>query len=124
MYKNIGQELKDRAENRVAVCVLKYGILGLIAGIIVGMFSDGYFGLVAVFGLIFGIFIGYGIGREKALMLYSYAEMVDCAVKIQVLLKEKEIQAELNKQYCNACGKANSADAHFCAHCGMPLKVD
>lgn len=94
MYKNVGKELKIRANGIVYKSMLIYALISgavTLAGVYLIGNGEYYWALVAV---CIGAIIGEVIGRNKAIELYAFGELVECVAEIKKKLCEDEVPTE------------------------------
>ena len=128
MYSDVGKELKFYAKLSVWICVFVVGIIGWIFG---AWFAHIFPHYDEFLGTMFGMccaflfaFIGYAVGRLIAIWHYAYAEIVDCAVKIQEHLEKEELENAPKEPVCEKCGSRYESDAKWCSNCGAMIKAN
>lgn len=128
MYSDVGKELKFYAKLSVWICVFVVGIIGWLLGAWFAHVSPHYEkGLETVFGMCFAFLfaiIGYAVGRMIAIWHYAYAEIVDCAVKIQAHLEQDKVENAHTEPICEKCGSRYESDAKWCSNCGAMIKAN
>jgi len=129
MFDNVGKELKFYAQLSVWVSVIIFGLLGWHIGEVIATALhhnrtdiDGVKFVAGLCSLPFGAFFGYLVGRLIAVWHYAFAEMVDCAVKVQAFLEQQGTHAAQNEPVCEKCGFRYPEGANWCSNCGAKLQ--
>lgn len=147
MFKDVGKELKGRAQEYVLGRTALYGFLGGgISLAAIALVDPEYLFLSFVIGAICAV-VGYFVAREKAIMLYAYGELVDCVKEMKELMCEKkEVTCEKKQEEipvseqatpsvaverdpyggwkCPFCDGQNLAKNKFCQHCGIEVEFE
>lgn len=89
MYKNVGKELKFWSKVLVWIIAIIGAVIGAIVAFAVGAPGIAFISFIVCFGT-----FGYGLGYFGGMMLYSYAEIVDCIQEIKKQLCDEKAPLE------------------------------
>lgn len=114
---NEEREKKKRTCKIVGLCMLIGGAVLFITGL-VGMFFNGYLGILAAPGVVLA-FCSIGvitIGFRREIVQRGKDEMMPILQELK-----RELAPADAKLKCTYCGAENEPDGKFCKECGKPL---
>ena len=128
MFKNVGKEIKSKAESIVVVRSLLWGIVTILPVIAIIVLS-GDETVIAIAGAVWLILlaVAYFHFREKAMLLYAQGELTENVMIIKnIISADPELVCKpsaAESWNCNSCGTENKASSQFCYKCGEQKPV-
>lgn len=150
LFHNVGESLKELAENIANYIKFTYGLVAvavLIGGIALSALSENAFG--AILGIIVAIIIfavGYNKARLQVITLYAYGELVDRVMAIEGNMSGTNRSSGKGKKKvvpvapktdlpitekgsdgswtCVFCDHVNRPGADWCEECGTEARFE